>query len=119
MNHLILVSQQHFGVLLHILDEIKVIPETEWPEKYYHFKERVNDFVQRNEKKEMIASIIPSDQIKGFLDTIGGYKKATENSLTVKEYKPIKHHLKKNLALLNGLIKAINTQLAEQNFNVK
>ena len=120
MGYLIMVSQQSFSVMIHILSDIAGIEKSEWPQKYHVYENVVQGFMAQHEKKvPNVAHIVPKDQLKGFLDTIGGYKKATYASLDVTEYASVKDHLKRSVALLERLTAEINTELSAQSFSVK
>ena len=119
MSYLILLTQQSFLALGHIMAEISSIKKNEWPSKFKDFESVFIGFKkQRIESKPQVAHIIPKTEIKGFLGTLTGYRNMVDANLNAAKIDSNRSELRNSQEILEALRIEINPQLAEQGFSL-
>lgn len=120
MNYLLLISQKNYLALGHIMAEISTVKKTKWPEKFKCFEIGFLGFKkQRMESKLKVGAIMEHETLNGFLQTLVGYENMVDACLNASKKGLNRFQLLKSKKLMESLKAEINTQLAEQGFNVK
>jgi len=118
-NYLLMINQDSYLALGHILAEINQVNKKQWPEKFVHFETAFENFArQRMENKAKVGGILTTETVNGFLQTLASYKDMVKACLDKEKKSSNRSKLKTSMHLIESLVEEISPQLNEQGFDV-